>query len=141
MQDYRIIVEYQQQSTEPKTSPKYVQQPPKTEVKQDKMLEVKKARQIISPAKGIGISLAVANKINGYVGELTENTVTQRRVQLGLTAAGFALAATMNPLYAGIAAATYVGNAVINYQIKQYKENLSADYLKTLSNGVVKTGR
>lgn len=140
MQDYRIIVEYQQQSTEPKTSPKYVQQPPKTEVKRES--ETKQIKNSFTlPKKEMAVGLALANKINTYVGEYTENVITERKVKIGLTMAGIGLMATVNPVAGAIAFASYIGDRAISYGINVYKQNLQADYLKTLSNGTVKTGR
>lgn len=141
MQDYRIIVEYQQQITEPKTSPKYVQQPPKTEVKRVSETKDIKAKNFLTPSRTVAVGLAVANKINGYVGEYTENVIAQRKTQIGLTAAGIGLLAMSNPVTAAIAAATYVANKGITYSINVYKANLTSSYMKTLSNGTVKTGR
>ena len=86
-------------------------------------------------------ALAVAHKITSYVGELTENRVAARRTQVGLTFAGLGVMALSNPATAAIAAALYVGNATASYGIRVYKENLSADYMRQLSGGTVKTGR
>jgi hypothetical protein len=85
------------------------------------------------------IGLGTSMKINQYVGELTENTVTQKKRQVGLTFAGFAALSIQNPI-AGIAtAAAYAGNAAIQYNITAYKENLTADFMKSLSGGVYST--
>ena len=91
--------------------------------------------------KYVGTGLAVANKINSYVGEYTENVITQRKINIGLTLAGIGLISTKNPIAGAIALAVYVGDKGISYGINVYKQNLNANYLKELSNGTVKTGR
>lgn len=142
MQDYRLIVQYQGTETKTKTSPQYA---PAKQAKVSAEQPIKKEENAnklqLSGRKVVAVSLGTAMKINQYVGELTENTITQRRVQVGLTFAGLAFATLSNPIVGAIATATYVGNAAINYGIRNYKENLSASYLRQLSGGTVNKGR
>jgi uncharacterized membrane protein HdeD (DUF308 family) len=55
--------------------------------------------------------------------------------------AGIGLLSITNPVAGGIAFASYVGNAAVQYGIRNFKENLSAEYMRQLSGGTVKTGR
>lgn len=144
MKDYHIYAHYVKQGSAPKTSPK--NQPIATSnVSVNQQNEQKgiqrPSRFPITVNKALAVSLATAHKINSYVGELTENRISQRRTQVGLTFAGLGLLAVQNPVLGGIALAGYVGNAAINYQIRIFKENLSADYMRQLSGGTVRTGR
>lgn len=144
MQDYHNYVHYVRESGTPKTSPVHHEENQKTAVvtkQYRETIETKHSALSMSPMKALYTTLAVAGKINSYVGELTENRVTARRTQIGLTYAGMGLAALTNPVTAGIAFAAYTGDKIISYQIKQYKENLSADYMRQLANGTVRTGR
>lgn len=94
----------------------------------------------VTPTKAAGVTIAAASKINSYVGELTNNTVLERRVGVGLTGAGLlATAVFWNPAVAAIAAGIYVGNAIATYEITKYKQGLSADYLRQSSGGLYKT--
>ena len=143
MQDYHIYSHYVSEQSAPKTSPKYEKKQSKTEVfsKSEKQEQKQKTMFSMTPTKAFGTALVIANKINNYVGEYTENTIAARKVTVGLTFAGIGFAMATNPFFGAIALVGYVGNASINYGIKQYKQNLSADYLKDLSGGTVKTGR
>lgn len=142
MKDYHIYAHYMKQGTAPKTSPKkqsISSNKTKTQNVEQEWFPPLKVPPIVN--KIAGVSLATAHKINSYVGELTENRVAQRRVQMNLTMAGISLLAINNPVAGAVALASYVGNAGINYSIKTTKENLTADYLRQLSGGTVKTGR
>lgn len=143
MQDYHIYAHYSRAQSAPPTSPKTTTKEPKTVVV-EKVVKEKIETEVEFPKQlkaAAAIALVTANKINSYVGELTENRLQQRRVGVVTTLAGLALAIASNPIAGGIATAAYFGNAAINYQIKAYKQNLSADYLKQLSGGTVKIGR
>lgn len=89
----------------------------------------------------VGAAVMVASKINGYVGELTENRVASRRFTVGLTRAGLVAGIIKNPAVGIGIAGVYFGDLAISYAIKNYKENLTSDYLRQLSGGTVKTGR
>jgi len=91
--------------------------------------------------KGLGAGLVIASKINSYVGALTENTIQQRNNQTLITYAGMGVAALSNPVTASLAAVAYTGDKIVQYQIKQYKANLSADFMQRLSGGVYTTKR
>ena len=139
MQDYNINVNYNNQGGISKTSPNY--RTPSSE-KTKAITEEKKGSSLPMGFRRTGVmALATTSKINAYVGALTENKVTQRKRQLGLMAVGFGLVAISNPLLAAGAAAIYVADAAIQYNIKQYKENLSAEFLRDLSGGTVNTRR
>lgn len=142
MQDYKIIVEYQGSTVKPKTSPQYVA-PKQEKVSAEKPIvkEDNSNKLQLNGRKALAVGLATGMKINQYVGELTENRVTQRRVQVGLTFAGMAGLTVANPILGFVAIGSYVANAGINYGIRNYKENLSASYLRQLSGGTVNTGR
>lgn len=142
MQDYHIYAHYVKESSVPPTSPKYQRQEPQTVATPSAVKEEHSAKAtIMSGTKIVATGLAVAHRINSYVGELTENRIAARRTQVGLTVAGFGLLAATNPIAAGIGAGMYFGDAAIKYGIKVYKENLSADYMRQLSGGTVKNGR
>jgi hypothetical protein len=140
MQNYNIDVNYNNmQNQHAKTSPKYA-------------TSINKKTQVVKPenkGKSTQISfrrvgtaiLGGAAKINSYIGSLTENTVTQRKRQLGIIGVGLALASITNPVRAIGAGALYVANAGVQYQIKQFKENLNAEFMKDLSGGTVNTRR
>jgi hypothetical protein len=137
MQDYNINVNYNNVgSTTKQTSPNYQ----KTQIKKETQVQTEE-----SNSGGIGfnraaaLGLGAAIKINQYVGELTENTVTQRKRQVGITFAGMGVLAISHPAIALAAFASYVGNAAIQYNIMAYKENLTADFMKSLSGGVYST--
>jgi hypothetical protein len=136
MQDYNINVNYNNVGTATKkTNPnhKKTQVSRKTQVRgaEDKHTNSKAVFRRVA-----AIGLGTATKINQYVGELTENTVTQKRRQVGITAVGFVAVGVYNPVLALAGIAMYVGNSAIQYNITAYKENLSADFLKSLSGGV-----
>jgi hypothetical protein len=139
MQDYNINVNYNNVSTETKqTSPNYhkTQISRKTQIKG---AEEKHTKSITSFNKTVAVGLTVATKVNQYVGELTENTVTQKKRQVGIAFVGIAALTAKNPIMGMVALATYVGNAAIQYNITAYKENLTADFMKSLSGGVYNT--
>jgi len=139
MQDYNINVNYTQEQYVSKTSPKYkpfeskTKAVPETQKEKTETLNGGRIRKIA------GIGLVVGHKINSYVGEYTENTVTAARRSVGLTYGAFALASTSNPLVAAIGTAIYTGDKMIDYGIKVNKENVSADFLRQLSGGTYKT--
>lgn len=143
MQDYHVYAHYVQEDATSKTSPKHKTEPQRrvSPIKESMKEEISNTSMKLSPMKIAATTLVVGAKINGYVGELTENRVAQRRTQIGFTIAGMGLLAINNPLTAAIGAAVYFGDKAIEYNIKQYKENLSAAYLKQLSGGTVSTGR
>jgi len=144
MKDYHIYAHFQRQQNASPTSPQHqAAQPQTVPVAQNQRQQQANRGNFLSitPMKMAMTGLAVAHKITSYVGELTENRVAARRTQIGLTFAGFGVMAMSNPATAAIAASMYVGNAVATYGIKVYKENLSADYMRQLSGGTVKTGR
>jgi len=86
-------------------------------------------------------SVGAAAVINQYVGELTENKITQRRVGIAISAVGIGVMAINNPAGAAIAASALVANAGIKYNIKSYKQDLTANFLKNLSGGTYNMGR
>jgi hypothetical protein len=144
MQNYHIYAHYVKEKG---TSPTSVQhkgavenrtQAVKSQVSEEKS---QKMKAIPTPTKIAATGLMVAHKVNSYVGELTENRIAARRVQVGLTMAGIGLLSITNPVAGGIAFASYVGNAAVQYGIRNFKENLSAEYMRQLSGGTVKTGR
>jgi hypothetical protein len=144
MKDYHIYAHFQRGQNVSPTSPRYQASQPQTVSVQPEERQAHTSRGnflSITPLRMATTALAVAHKITSYVGELTENRVAARRTQVGLTFAGLGVMALSNPATAAIAAALYVGNATATYGIRVYKENLSADYMRQLSGGTVKTGR
>lgn len=143
MQDYHVYAHYVKDSGKAPTSPQHQRSEPQTQAvpSAEKEYHETRSRPILTPTKIAATGLAVAHKINSYVGELTENRIAARRNQVGLTVAGFGLLAATNPIAAGIGLGLYVGNAAAQYGIKVFKENMSADYMRQLSGGTVKTGR
>jgi len=137
MQDYHIYAHYLKESSKPNTSPQKQNVTRKTTVSPIVKEERHTKRSLFSVQKLEAVAIASAYKINGYVGAITENTVTQRKVQLGLTAVGLAKYATVNPALALGVATAFVADAGIKYGIRIYKENLSAEYMKQLSGGTV----
>ena len=137
MQDYNINVNYNKTITRKTQSiSSQATTYKKTQVKSQ---EEKVSQSGFNYKKATAVGLGAATKINQYIGELTENTVTQRKRQLGITAVGLAVLGISNPVGALAAGAALVGNSAIQYNIKAYKENLSADFLKSLSGGVYNT--
>ena len=141
MQDYHIYAHYTEKQGVSKTSPKYETINKKTQSVPKEHKEKSNSLNLGNVRKGIATSLAVASKINSYVGEYTENTLTASRRQVGITYAGMALFAFTNPALALGSMAMYTGNKVMNYAIKVDKENLSADFMRQLSGGTVSTRR
>lgn len=140
MRDYHIYSHYVE-NEKPKTSVQH-ESATRNKLSVEEKAEKKLDQQIGSAmTKTVATTVLIANKVNSYVGELTENVITQRKVSVGLTAASMVTMAIRNPVLAGISAATYFGDKAIQYQIKQYKENSSAAYLRTVANGVATTGR
>lgn len=138
---YEVAVRYYTNNAR-ETSAKYKPQfAEKTETKTEEEKEKAEGRNWITPHKAMALGLGGAAKINQYVGELTENTVTQRRTSVGLTMVGFGLYALSNPVMATVGLGLYVGNAGIQYAIRNYKENLTTSYMRELSGGTVKSGR
>ncbi|HKL47110.1 MAG TPA: hypothetical protein VJ878_00445, partial [Candidatus Izemoplasmatales bacterium] len=137
MQDYNINVKYDftQGAKETNATSTYRRKNKKTSYKtKDDMKN--DGMNLGTIRKLTGVGLGAAAKINQYVGELTENGIQQRNTQKALTLAGLGLFAMSNPVLASIGAVGFVGNSAINYQIKQYKSNLSADFMKSLSGGI-----
>ena len=143
MQDYHIYAHYVKDNGVSPTSPRYTKKESPTVATTAPTKEHHESRSKLIPtsAKLISTGLAIAHKVNSYVGELTENRIAARRTQVGLTVAGLVYLTATNPITGGIAAAMYFGNAGVQYGIKVYKENLSADYMRQLSGGTVRTGR
>lgn len=141
MQDYHIYTHYVEKQNVSKTSPKFVQIESKTKAVPTAQKGKVAGSSLGGVRKGIAIGLSTAIKINAYVGEFTENTVSASRRQVALSYAGMAAFAFTNPALALGAAAAFTANKVINYSIKNNKENLSADFMRQLSGGTVSTGR
>ena len=139
MQDYNVNVNYTQEQYVSKTSPKYQPFESKTKAATETQKEKTESLNGGNIRKVAGVGLAVAHKINSYVGEYTENTVSASRRSVGLTYGAFALGATRHPLISTIGAAIYTGDKLISYGIKVNKENLSADFLRGLSGGTYLT--
>ena len=141
MQDYRVIVEARRGTSKSPTSAQHTKSEPKVIAEKPEVKEEKSVKHHISPVLTVAKVGVVATKINGYVGELTENSVTQRRNQFAITNAGL-IAGIIKSSGIGLpVAAVYYGNAAMNYGVRIYKENLSAGYMRQLSNGTVNTGR
>jgi predicted MFS family arabinose efflux permease len=138
---YEIAVRYYANQPQETSAQHKPQQAEQTQAVTQSTKERSDGKGFITPHKAVALAMTGAFKINQYVGELTENTVTQKRVSVGLTYTAFGIYALTNPVLAGIGAAVYTGNMAIQYGIRNYKENLSASYLRDLSGGTVKTGR
>lgn len=135
MQDYNINVNYNnKQQTAPKTSPRYS----RTNIRKTSVLKPEQGgrKKLYNMRRTGTVVLAATTKINSYVGELTENKVTQKKRQIGIFAIGVAMVAITNPELSIATAGLMVGNAAIQYGIKQYKENLNAEFMRDLSGGV-----
>jgi hypothetical protein len=139
MQDYNINVNYTQQQTVTKTSPKYQPFENKTKAASETQKSKSESLNGSNIRKATVIGLAVTHKINSYVGEYTENTISAGRRSVALSYGAFALGATRNPSLAALGAVIYTGDKLIDYGIKVNKENLSADFLRKLSGGTYKT--
>jgi len=141
MQDYHVYV-HAQSGGKSATNPQYHKGESKTAVQTTEKKVEHESSHNLSGIKATGIMLGTASKINSFVGELTENVVTERRIALGLTSIGFvSMAAFGHPIGAALAAGAYYGSKAISYGIKIHKENLTANYMKQLSGGTVKMGR
>jgi hypothetical protein len=141
MTGYRVIVEARRGTSKSPTSAQYTRSFQKVSAEKPEIKEEKDIKHHISPVLTVAKVGFVATKINGYVGELTENSVQQRRNQFVITNAGLVAGIIANPGLGLTVAGVYYGNAGIGYGIRIYKENLSAGYMRQLSNGTVKTGR
>lgn len=141
MRDYHIYAHYSEEQSVSKTSPKYENISSNTQSVPKQQKEKSNSLNLGNVRKTIGSTLAVASKINAYVGEYTENTLTAARRQVGIAYAGMALFAFTNPVLALGSMAMYTGNKIMNYAIKVDKENLSADFMRQLSGGTVSTRR
>ncbi|MCK9576858.1 MAG: hypothetical protein M0R51_13215 [Clostridia bacterium] len=138
---YEIAVRYYTNKTK-ETSAQYKPQlAEKTQARTEEIKEKSEGRSFTIPHKAVTLALGGAAKVNQYVGELTENTVSQKRASVALTYVGFGILALSNPILAIGGAALYTANTVAQFEIRRYKENLTANYLKDLSGGTVKTGR
>ena len=62
-------------------------------------------------------------------------------MRTGISYAGMALAATVNPVLGVSAMALYTADKMLTYNIKVNKENLSANFIRQLSGGSVSTRR
>ena len=140
MQDYNINVNYNYSQDVRKTNYKMSKlEEPRTKVQDS---GGKRQMSLFSkPQKAIGVGIGLASKINGYVGVLTENTIQQRNISTALTYAGMGVLALSNPAAGAMAMAVYTADKIISYQITQYKANLSADFMRTLSGGVYTIGK
>jgi len=134
MQDYNINVNYNFSKNIRETDVK------SSRSNDNKKTKVRAKNQSITRGvqKGTGLAIGVASKINSYVGALTENTIQQKNTQTVLTYAVIGVAA-LNPVRATVAAALYTGDKIIKYQIKKYKSDLSAGFMRNLSNGIYTT--
>lgn len=142
MQDYHIYAHYVEEQKVPPTSPQFVSKPSRaTAVSKVVKENTERKHSAFTVNQAQAVALTSAYKINTYVGELTENIITQRKVQIGLALAGIGRLAVANPIMGAIAATAYIGNLGIQYGIRIYKTNLSAEFMRTLSGGTVKTGR
>lgn len=138
MRDYHIYNHFDTVQGISRTNPMY--QRNESRVKAIKQAEEQENSLLrITPRKIASTGLAVASKINNYVGELTENKVKARKTQVGLTYTGFGLIALTNPVTALIGASLYTGGQAISYGVTVYKENVKSDFAKALSGGVNKT--
>lgn len=140
MKDYNIYVHGERDVRMAPTNPQYRPTENRVCAEQPQERQAREQRHHFSGLKATGIALASASKINGYVGEITQNVVQQRKRNVGLTLAGFAATSVYgHPFAAAAAGALYFGNKAIEYGIKIHDENLSADYLRQLSGGVSRT--
>lgn len=138
MQDYNINVNYNMSNSMKETNVK------KNKANISRKKTVPKTREktnIRGLQRTIGAGIGVASRINNYVGALTENNIQQRNTQTALTYAGLGVVALSNPVTAVLGATVYTGDKIVQYQIKRYKSDLSADFLRKLSGGVYTTKR
>jgi hypothetical protein len=138
---YEVAVRYYAQrsrETSAQYKPKLAE---KTQAQTEEAKEKSEGKNFTIPHKAVALTLGGAAKINQWVGELTESSITTKRVSVGLTYAAFGIYALTNPIYAIAGAGLYTANAVVQFEIRKYKENLTANYLKELSGGTVKQGR
>lgn len=141
MQDYNINVRYSQQQNVSPTSPKYQRVGRKTSTTMPTAGHKNTNVFRMSKRIAVGSGIAVAQRISSYVGELTENKATASRRRTMFTLGAMGLAATSNPIVAGFAATMYLGDKVANYEIKAQKQDVSAEFLRSLSGGTVSGGR
>ena len=141
MQDYHIYAHYIDKESVSNTSPNSKTVVSKTKAAPDVQEEKSGTLNIGAARKAATVSLAAFNKINSYVGEYTENTIMASRIKTGISYAGMALAATVNPVLGVSAMALYTADKMITYNINVNKENLSANFIRQLSGGSVSTRR
>lgn len=137
MQDYHIYTHYAEKQNVSKTSPKHVRVESRTKAVPENQKE--KSVKLNAETKNIAMALGTTMKINQYVGEFTENTISAGRYQVAASYAGMMVLGLSNPALALGAAATFTANKIISYNIKVNKENLSANFMRQLSGGTVKT--
>lgn len=135
MQDYNINVNYNGDNVKKTNPSSRLHRESKTTISKETLKESDNLTFKMSTRQAMSIGLGTSMKINQYVGELTENRVTQRKNQIGLTATALGLLALSNPIAAGLGGTALVGNSLIEYEIKSYKSNLTAGFLKDLSGG------
>lgn len=141
MQDYHIYAHYVDKQRVSKTSPNFKTVVSKTKAAPEVQEEKSEMFNIGAARKAATVSLAALNKINSYVGEYTENTITASRIRTGMSYAGMILASTVNPVLGVSAMALYTADRMISYNVKVNKENLSANFIRQLSGGSVSTRR
>jgi len=82
---------------------------------------------------GFGMAFKVAQKTNDIVGQYTSNTLRQRKGQVGINFAKYAVGAFyFGPIGLAYAAQDMAGQSV-RYQIEIQKKNREADYYNRLS--------
>ena len=136
MKDYHIYTHYMQGETQKKTSPNYSSKDKKTKAAKGDEEEALN----FAPAVSVGRSvLATAMVVNQFVGAWTENTVTASRRQTAGTYAAMASLAFSNPITAVGAIAVYTIGKKVSYDIMANKKDLSAEFMRDLSGGTVKT--
>ena len=136
MNDYNINVNYSVGQTYPETSPKHdIRVTERFTVPNTGIRGLKGRRSIGNFPVKTGTVVAISTKVNRYVGELTENRIAQRKMQIGIISTSIGLLAMKNPYSAAAVGAYYVADKAISYQIKVTKENISADFMRTLSGG------
>lgn len=141
MQDYHIYAHYIKEQNVSKTSPNYRTVLSKTKAAPETQEEKSNSLNLGGIRQAATVSLAAINKINTYVGEYTENIIMASRMRTGISYAGMALAATVNPVLGVSAMALYTADKMLTYNIKVNKENLSANFIRQLSGGSVSTRR
>lgn len=145
MQDYHIYSHYVEDRNISKTNPvsQRLESGNRSQghLFMSKRAERSQANGITNINKMVYGGLATLGKINSYVGELTENRISASRNATGLTLTGIGYTMLKRPAMGAIALGLYVGDRIIGYEIKAYKENQTARFLNSLSGGTVGTGR